>query len=340
MPRPRWFREASSARDSSRWRLSFASLLLGLSSLVGCRSSEASEDGVEAVEPPIPASSLGVPPEFTGPIDPDWPPSDPATHEIELRAARLYREQLHLGRRPPRGGSLLAGSSSQLFAEEGRIGEFDYLEVIVGDMKNPDASMPLVVLLHGRGGKPTIPRRLIAGKTPVRVFMPRAPDRLGDGFTWLAARTLDHHEQLLGRSLAGRVDQLMPAIEAYAKLRPTKGRPLVVGFSQGAILAYALALRYPRFFGAAYPIAGWIPDELIPEQLPPRTPPIFARHGGADPVVPSELGRGTAKKLRARGFEIHYTEEPGVGHVVTDTMNEGVQRDIYQYLFPTTELRR
>lgn len=328
--------ESRAARRGGAW----ASLLVSLCSLVGCRSSEASEDGVEPVEAPIPASSLGVPADFTGPIDPDWPPSDPATHHVELEAARLYRELYRLGKKPPRGDSLLVGSSPHLFAEEGRIGDFDYLEVIVGDIRNPDAAMPLVVLLHGRGGKPSIPRRLLGGKSPIRLFLPRAPDRLGEGYTWLAARTLDHQEQLLGRSLAGRVDQLMPAIEAFAKLRPTRGRPLVVGFSQGGILAYALGLRYPRFFGAVYPIAAWVPDEFVPERLPERSPPFFARHGGADDIVPAALGRATAKRLRARGFEIHYLEEPGVGHVVTDSMTEGVQRDIYQYLFSGHDLRR
>ncbi|HSC86114.1 MAG TPA: hypothetical protein VLC09_02540 [Polyangiaceae bacterium] len=308
--------------------------LSSLGTLFGCGQEKAEE---KPLPPPIPTSQLPIPADFTGPIDPDWPPSDPSTHELNLAAARLYRKALAEGRQPPRGEPLLPGARSDVFVEEGRFGDFDYLEVVVGNFAHPDEPMPLVVLLHGRGGKPTIPRLMLPGKAPIRIFIPRAPDRLGDGYTWLAARTLDNQEQLLGRSLAGRVDQLAPLIDAFARYRKTRGRPIVAGFSQGALLTYGLAIRYPHRIAAAFPLAGWLPPELVPSRAPKGAPPIFARHGGKDDVVATRLGVETARLLKTRGYEVHYSEDPSAGHVVSEAMSRGAQKDLYRFLFAASE---
>lgn len=272
------------------------------------------------------------PPDFTGPIDPSWPPSHPVDAELQKNASRLFRETLKNQKAKEKSSSGTKPSSPDLFVEEGQIGEFKYLEVIMGKMQSPDDPMPLVVVLHGRGGKPTIPAQSFRGQLPLRFFIPQAPDKMGNGYTWLATYTQSGQIQLLTRSLSARVDQLAPAIFAFQKLRPTLGKPIVTGFSQGGILSYALATRYPKRFAAAFPLAAWLPPALYPTEYPKQKYPyIYAQHPRDDKVIPVDKARATVKNLRARGLNVDYRESPG-GHVVTPQMDEEVLRATRRYL--------
>lgn len=275
------------------------------------------------------ASDMHLPAGYQGPIDPEWPPSHPADLEIELKAARILRRTLKRGARPPRE-SLLEGDAPGVFAEEGRIGGFDYIEVVLGHEAHPDEEMPLVILLHGRGGRPRIPQGPVPADLALRLFIPRGPDPLQGGFNWLATWTNSGKLELLSRSLAGRVDQLMPAIEAFSRLRPTRGKPIVAGFSQGGILSFALATRYPEQFSAAIPIAGWLPPGMLPTEKKAGAsyPLIHAFHGQKDMTVPTEKGRMTVEALRSIGIAVEYTEVPGVGHDVSPEINQQVRREI------------
>ncbi|OQX69075.1 MAG: hypothetical protein B6A08_07245 [Sorangiineae bacterium NIC37A_2] len=308
------------------------------SALLGCHVGPPDEG--KAVPVLEPKRTLVVPEGYQGPIDPEWPPRRVGSLEVELAASRLLREALEAN--PDMPNEELAEMQRGLHVEKGKIGAFHYLEVIVGNMRHPDDKLPLVILLHGRGNRPRVPATTIDSPVPFRMFIPQAPDPLGDGFTWLAVPTLADDAQLFTRSLSGRADQLAPAIEAFMRLRPTLGKPILVGFSQGAIMSFALATRYPTLFAAAFPMAGWLPPELYPT---PKTgakyPYFFAQHGGSDTVVPTARGRATVKALRARGLQVDYREAPGVSHVVSADMADGVRRGVRRILASyTTRVRR
>lgn len=278
-----------------------------------------------------------IPDDYEGPIDPEWPPSHPADLEVELKSSALYLQRLAEGGKTEAPDvALLPGDHPGVYAEQGQIGGFDYIEVILGPMTHPDEEMPLVVLLHGRGGRPRIPRGPFHTTKPVRLFIPRGPDKLKNGFQWLATSTNSGDEELLARSLAGRVDQLAPAIEAFGKLNKTVGKPVVMGFSQGGILTYTLATRYPALFSAAFPVAGWLPPSLTPKVKGGeiKYPFIHAIHGGEDTIVPTQKGRETAARLKALGLKVSYTEIGGAQHVVSPEMNILARYYIRSALYP------
>ena len=311
--------------------LSLSLVVLAASS--GCSGS----DTTPTAKGPTPVEHLPIPDDYAGPIDPEWPPSHPADLEVELRAGRLLRERQDKGERVNPKVTLFEGDYSNVYASQGRIGNFDYIESIVGDVDSIDAELPLVVLLHGRGGRPSIPYAGMAGDPPVRVFSPRAPDKLGEnGFTWFATWSTSGQTELLARSIVGRADELAPAIQAYSKLRPTRGKPIVAGFSQGGILTYALVTRYPHLFTAAFPVAGWIPEANLPPAPKKGStfPLIHAMHGTIDETVPFADGRATVEALGRRGIKVEFTEVPGVAHVVTPEMGQTVRGWIGNVLFP------
>jgi phospholipase/carboxylesterase len=89
-------------------------------------------------------------------------------------------------------------------------------------------------------------------------------------------------------------------------------RIVIGGFSQGAVMSYALGLgaRRPRpaallaFSGFIPTVDGWELDETRP------FPPIAIGHGTYDPVIRVEFGRAARDRLVAAGAAVTYQESP------------------------------
>src|SRR4051812_36519206 len=100
---------------------------------------------------------------------------------------------------------------------------------------------------------------------------------------------------------------------------------MVGGFSQGALVAYAMAVRHPDAIACAFPISGRIPRKLVPA-AGARTAPIVALHGTADPMIPIEGARDGIAALAAARADAELHEYPGVGHTITPAMYDELVR--------------
>ena len=92
----------------------------------------------------------------------------------------------------------------------------------------------------------------------------------------------------------------------------------LIGFSQGCILSYAIAVSYPEKVQRVVAMSGYFNPEIAVdgfEQNPLNELQIFASHGSADQVVPVEWARKAAPILKELGVQIEYKEYP-VGHGV------------------------
>lgn len=205
----------------------------------------------------------------------------------------------------------------------GQAGDLVYFEEIAGSAKASDP-LPMVVLIHGRGDRPQPGWLQPEPPTAVRIIMPEAPLRFGDGFSWTDARVSDTTgagAEALARDLSQRADQIASAVEILKTQRPTRGTPIAAGFSQGGMLSYALAARHPHAFGALMPISGLLPKVLFPSVAPaPPRPPVLALHGTADPVVPIEGARAVVNGLAQKGYKVELREFEGVPHRITPEM--------------------
>ena len=198
-----------------------------------------------------------------------------------------------------------------------------YLERVTGGASASDP-LPLVVGIHGRGGRPeNFGRALATLSSRARVILPYAPTAAGDGFTWFADWNGDAELAAEVRPAADRIAAMMKDIAAR---RPTVGKPLVTGFSQGGMLSFAIAVIYPDVVRAVFPISGFLARGLAPGVWPPGAPkpPVFAFHGSADDRVPVEAARSSVQRLKDLGLDARLTEYAGVGHRVVPEM----QRDI------------
>jgi phospholipase/carboxylesterase len=118
------------------------------------------------------------------------------------------------------------------------------------------------------------------------------------------------------------VDDFRPAMEALFELLTPENFPGaqleqidLLGFSQGAALAYALAFLYPQRVRKLVGLAGFMPEgcEALARNQPLKGKRIFVAHGRLDKLVPVEMGRTCVSILKSAGGVVVYCEDE-VGH--------------------------
>lgn len=89
------------------------------------------------------------------------------------------------------------------------------------------------------------------------------------------------------------------------------GRTVLGGFSQGAVMAFALGLGPGRPRPAALvPLSGFIPSVDGFELDLASAPPVALGHGAFDEVISVEFARDAVARLTAAGADVLYRESP------------------------------
>ena len=208
----------------------------------------------------------------------------------------------------------------------------DYLEMVTAgaDVSRP---LPLIVAVHGLGDRPENFVRWLKGLPfPARVIAPRAPTPYGRGYSWFPVeRPFEALESRDRAAIADASQRLAQLIRHLPSAHPTIGKPLVLGFSQGGVLSFELAVRSPALIGAALPIAGTWAGARVGAHRGPIAP-IFGFHGVADRRIPFGLAEGAVAQLATQGRKATLRPYPDVRH----TMTADMRRDIFQQLFRLT----
>ncbi|MDQ3889117.1 MAG: phospholipase [Actinomycetota bacterium] len=178
-----------------------------------------------------------------------------------------------------------------------------------------------LVLMHGRGAdeadlEPLVDvldrtGRLIA-------FLPRGPLSLPPGGAhWYVVRRVGYPDESTFHPTFERLAAWFDAVLADAGVAP--GRAILGGFSQGAVMAYALALAADRPRPAAIlALSGFVPRVagLELDAADRAGLPVFISHGTRDGVIAVEWGRDARDLLAGAGLAVTYREEPA-GHTIT-----------------------
>ena len=170
-----------------------------------------------------------------------------------------------------------------------------------------------LVLFHGRGADendlyPLLdhldPERRLVGATP------RGPLSLPPGGAhWYVVReigfpdreTFDASYALASEWLAAFADETGVPAE----------RMILGGFSQGAVMTYALGLGAGRPQAAGLiALSGFMPTVEGFELELASAPPVAIGHGVYDPVISVEWSRRAKQELEAAGAEVLYREYP------------------------------
>ncbi|SDH23808.1 phospholipase/carboxylesterase [Flavobacterium omnivorum] len=181
---------------------------------------------------------------------------------------------------------------------------------------------PLLLLLHGYGSNEA-DLFSFADELPDEYYIisARAPYNMQHGsYAWYDInfdadqnKFSDHDQAKVSRDLiAGFIDEL---IQTYP-IDPEK--VTLIGFSQGSILSYAVALSYPEKVQKVVAMSGYLNLEIVSDDYLKNNfnnLKIFASHGTSDQVIPVAWAKKTPVILENLGIDITYKEYP-IGHGV------------------------
>jgi len=221
----------------------------------------------------------------------------------------------------PRDAPVIVPGQTHAAMQIVEVSGFEVLEVILGDPED-DEAVPLIVALHGRGGQAVWPQPVLLGlPVSVRVAVIRGPIASGGGFGWFDLHYGSASDEQMVEAIGTVTDRLAVAVNALIARRPTSGKAIVYGFSQGGALAFGLAVRHGNIVGAAFPCAAWFPSELVPVPMTAPAAPIHALHSRDDSVIPVGAARGAVEGLRVSRVSAELHEFDGAGHMMSAEMD-------------------
>ena len=112
-------------------------------------------------------------------------------------------------------------------------------------------------------------------------------------------------------AFAAGVDDVRCFLDSALQRYPVNGRKLVLlGFSQGGVIAYALALSEPERFAGLVALSSWLP-EPVAQSLPARPREqlsALVHHGTHDDLIDVGRGRDSVETLRRLQVPVAYRE--------------------------------
>ncbi len=178
--------------------------------------------------------------------------------------------------------------------------------------------LPLLMMLHGWTGD----------EKSMSIFSPRIPDQYfviaprgifqsqNGGFSWTRYdRTYDKVSvEDFSEAIIGLNRLLSDSNFPHANLEKLN----LLGFSQGAALAFTYAVLYPKRVNCIAGLSGFLPNDLkqMSNERPLANKKVFLAHGLRDELVPIEQAREDAITLESMGAHVIYCEDD-VGHKIS-----------------------
>jgi phospholipase/carboxylesterase len=197
------------------------------------------------------------------------------------------------------------------------------LDYLIREPKIKLDKNPLILLLHGYGSNE---EDLFSFATELPdeyyIISARAPYDLQYGsYAWYAInfdadenKFSDNEQARSSRDLiAGFIDELTTNYPIDSD------KIALLGFSQGAVLSYAVALSHPEKIQKVIALSGYVSDAIFEKDYLKNDLSklkIFASHGTADQVIPVDWARKTKPFLDKLGIAFDYKEYP-IGHGIS-----------------------
>lgn len=197
------------------------------------------------------------------------------------------------------------------------------LEHVVRPARIEEGKPPVLIMLHGYGSNeedlfsfaPLLDERYL-------IVSARAPLPMGpNGYAWYNIAYREDGEKFKNdKSAINSRDLIVTFIDEVVELYSgDQKRVSLMGFSQGAILSYAVALSFPRKVRNIVAMSGYIDQDLLDPNYRKGDFSVlsfYCSHGSVDEVVPIQWGRKTKPFLDKLRIENTYSEFP-VGHGVS-----------------------
>ena len=182
---------------------------------------------------------------------------------------------------------------------------------------------PAILTLHGRGANAfdllSLAPHLCGGKFLMicpqgPLETPIGPDAVGYAWYPMSMGGLPDVAAILSSQ-----KRLLAFLDECVKRYPIDAKKLVVlGFSQGGLMAHSVALAHPERFAALAVLSSWLPKELVQELSVGegvRSLPTLVQHGTQDPMIEVDRARDSVERLRDLKAPLTYREYD-MGHEI------------------------
>ncbi|MFT5215244.1 MAG: phospholipase/carboxylesterase [Glaciecola sp.] len=181
---------------------------------------------------------------------------------------------------------------------------------------------PVLIMLHGYGSDEN-DLFSFASELPEELFIisVRAPYKMQpNGNAWYAINfDADQKKWSDDEQAKESRDKISNFIDEVVEAYPiNKNNITLLGFSQGTILSYAVALSYPEKIRNVVALSGYINLDIIKNNFKSNNLSklnFYCSHGSVDQVIPVDWARRTPEILKKLNVDYIYEEFP-VGHGV------------------------
>ena len=196
---------------------------------------------------------------------------------------------------------------------------FSYI-VKYPEVSNKNERLPMLVALHGNGDTPYnfYTAALDELSIPVRVILLEGPIKKGTGYAW--PWTSEDFNQY-GKAVN-------EAIELLTDKYPTIQKPVLLGFSGGAMMAYYQALKHGDSYSSIFPISGKFSNEFLDDNSTRIGAKVYSFHGKNDQVISINGGRNALNILKRNGVSIKLVEFDGDHHGIATNMKSNITHAI------------
>lgn len=183
---------------------------------------------------------------------------------------------------------------------------------------------PTVLTLHGRGANAFdllgLAPYLCGGKflmicPQAPLETPIGPESVGYAWYPMSNGGVPDVEAMLSSQR-----KLQAFLEQCVKTYPIDPKKLVVlGFSQGGVMSYSLALPNPERFAALAVLSSWLPKELLPRlnvNATVQSLPTLVQHGSQDPMIQVDRARASVEMLHELQVPLTFREY-SMGHEIS-----------------------
>lgn len=181
---------------------------------------------------------------------------------------------------------------------------FGYVVEYSGNASRSE-QLPMLVALHGNGGTTGnfYDYALDQLQAPARIILLKAPIPYGHGGAW----------PIDAAGLVQYGDAVNEAVVSLSRKYPTLGKPVLLGYSGGGVMAYYQAATHGDAYSYVFPVSGELSDDMLVGRSIKPGAAVHAFHGKQDEVVALEGGVHAVELLKARRINAELTQFDG-GH--------------------------
>lgn len=182
----------------------------------------------------------------------------------------------------------------------------------------------VMLLFHGHQGNENV-MWILTKPLPSNYYLlaPRAPVNTGeDQYSWHTIAPqwpgIDAYQTL--------ADQLLSRVDTWCEQNNIEVNNYdLMGFSQGAVMAYAMAFLHPNKIGKVAALAGFIPQAWQTQlEMPSLSGKSFyIAHGSQDEIIPIKKAHQAADWLEKLGAQITFCEAE-IGHKLSSNCFTGL----------------